>query len=341
MTTRRNPCNDMESVHIQAADLRALQDYIDAQSGGPGQGLLPHRHQPLPGPPGDQPGKLAVAGGDRGLAPVQLRRVPRHPAVQPGPDRRRPGARCASSGSARSSRSTSSTTPSAGPRWTRGELGLLDQRRQPPRDRAVLEHQDLHRPRARLDPADRPRRPAAAGSRMLNGSVGQTLLPGAIAAGAARSDPPSARPASCPSIRPPPHCNTRGLTALGAYLIDQMIAGAHDRPARPHGRQDRRRRRCRSSRPTTTRASSRPTAGTRREENPRIYNLGGFVTPIAGASPPSFIDQWKASLSHAQQALLQRHRVRLRRRHERPGRGEPADHARARSATRSRPTTAR
>jgi hypothetical protein len=32
------------------------------------------------------------------------------------------------------------------------------------------------------------------------------------------------------------------------------------------------------------------------QENPRIYNLGGFVTPIAGASPASFISQWRDSL---------------------------------------------
>src|SRR3954451_4126562 len=29
------------------------------------------------------------------------------------------------------------------------------------------------------------------------------------------------------------------------------------------------------------------------EENPRIYKLGGFVTPIAGSSPPAFLDQWR------------------------------------------------
>jgi len=31
-------------------------------------------------------------------------------------------------------------------------------------------------------------------------------------------------------------------------------------------------------------------------ENTRIYNLGGFVTPIAGASPQSFVAQWHSSL---------------------------------------------
>ena len=33
------------------------------------------------------------------------------------------------------------------------------------------------------------------------------------------------------------------------------------------------------------------------EENTRIYSLGGFVTPIAGASPSSFVDQWRTSLA--------------------------------------------
>jgi hypothetical protein len=32
------------------------------------------------------------------------------------------------------------------------------------------------------------------------------------------------------------------------------------------------------------------------QENTRIYNLGGFVTPIAGSSPASFIAQWKTGL---------------------------------------------
>ncbi len=33
-------CNDMDSVRLQAADMYALQDYIDAQSKGPGKGFL-------------------------------------------------------------------------------------------------------------------------------------------------------------------------------------------------------------------------------------------------------------------------------------------------------------
>ena len=49
MTKRHNPCNDMDSVRIQAKDLRDLQDYIDAQFGGPARassGSSPTRSRP-------------------------------------------------------------------------------------------------------------------------------------------------------------------------------------------------------------------------------------------------------------------------------------------------------
>ena len=35
---KRNSCDDMDSIRLQAKDMYALQDYVDAQSGGPGQG---------------------------------------------------------------------------------------------------------------------------------------------------------------------------------------------------------------------------------------------------------------------------------------------------------------
>jgi microsomal dipeptidase-like Zn-dependent dipeptidase len=37
---KKNNCNDMESAYKQAEDMRALQDYIDAQFGGPGKGFF-------------------------------------------------------------------------------------------------------------------------------------------------------------------------------------------------------------------------------------------------------------------------------------------------------------
>ncbi len=35
---KRNSCDDMDSIRLQAKDMYALQDYIDAQNGGPGKG---------------------------------------------------------------------------------------------------------------------------------------------------------------------------------------------------------------------------------------------------------------------------------------------------------------
>jgi len=37
---KRNSCNEMDSVRLQAQDIYEMQDYIDAQSGGPGKGFF-------------------------------------------------------------------------------------------------------------------------------------------------------------------------------------------------------------------------------------------------------------------------------------------------------------
>ena len=63
MTTRHNPCNDMASVDIQNRDLHALQDYIDAQSGGPGRGWFRIVTDPFQARRVISQGKLAVIEG--------------------------------------------------------------------------------------------------------------------------------------------------------------------------------------------------------------------------------------------------------------------------------------
>ncbi len=63
MTTRTNPCDDMSSVQIQSRDLYALQDYIDAQSGGPGKGFFRIVTDPFQARQVINQGKLAVIEG--------------------------------------------------------------------------------------------------------------------------------------------------------------------------------------------------------------------------------------------------------------------------------------
>jgi microsomal dipeptidase-like Zn-dependent dipeptidase len=62
-TQRHNPCNDMDSVRLQARRLRELQDYIDAQSGGPGQGWFRIVTNPAEARQVVASGKLAVVQG--------------------------------------------------------------------------------------------------------------------------------------------------------------------------------------------------------------------------------------------------------------------------------------
>jgi hypothetical protein len=63
MTTSHNPCNDMDAVKIQSRDLYALQDYIDAQSGGPGKGWFRIVTDPFQARRVINQGKLAVIEG--------------------------------------------------------------------------------------------------------------------------------------------------------------------------------------------------------------------------------------------------------------------------------------
>ena len=60
---KRNPCNDMAAVRLQNRDLNDLQDYIDAQSGGPGKGWFRIVTDPFQAREVINEGKLAVIKG--------------------------------------------------------------------------------------------------------------------------------------------------------------------------------------------------------------------------------------------------------------------------------------
>jgi hypothetical protein len=60
---KRNGCNEMDSVRLQYRDINALQDYIDAQSGGPGKGWFRIVDDPYEARRVINAGKLAVILG--------------------------------------------------------------------------------------------------------------------------------------------------------------------------------------------------------------------------------------------------------------------------------------
>ena len=61
--SKRNPCNDMQSARIQLRSLHALEDYIDAQYGGPGKGWMRIVSDPFEARKVANAGKLAVVVG--------------------------------------------------------------------------------------------------------------------------------------------------------------------------------------------------------------------------------------------------------------------------------------
>ena len=60
---KRNGCNEMDSARLQDRDLNALQDYVDAQYGGPGKGWLRLVDDPFEARRVINQGKLAVVQG--------------------------------------------------------------------------------------------------------------------------------------------------------------------------------------------------------------------------------------------------------------------------------------
>ncbi len=299
MTTRRNPCNDMQAVAIQAADLRALQDYIDAQSGGPGKGFFRIVTNPFQARQVINQGKLAVQEGievshlfncgeylgtpqcSQAQIDAGMRQVERLGVSTFFPVHKFDNA-------------------FGGTKMDSGEIGLLVNGGNHLETGHFWDVKTCTGPAhdsTQLDPTAIA--PAAGGLTQLLNLVGPTLLPGLINPPIPLpigSKPPSPLSA-LPVYPPPPHCNQRGLTALGGYLLDQMMQ-AHMVVQLDH--MD-----VKTADAALTILEAHHYSGvvsahswdSAAQENPRIYNLGGFVTPIAGASPQSFIAQWRQSLT--------------------------------------------
>jgi hypothetical protein len=272
MTIRHNPCNDMAGVHIQARALRDLQDYIDAQSGGPGKGFFRIVTDPFQARRVINAGKLAVVEG------IEVSRIfgcGEHFGV-PECDRakvdaglkeiRDLGVRTffpvhkfdnAFGGTKMDSGETGAVV-NAGNHLETGQFWDV---------KTCTGHEH-----------DNPQltAPVDGLTQLLNGPLHPLLPTGAL-----------------PVYPPTPHCNTRGLTSLGSYLIEQMIrqhliveldhmdALTADQALaiiQAH----------RYSGVISAHSWDSP------EENVGIYNVGGFVTPGAGSSPTAFVAEWRA-----------------------------------------------
>jgi hypothetical protein len=274
MTKRHNPCNDMDAVRLQAADLRALQDYVDAQAGGPGKGFFRIVTNPFQARQVVNQGKLAVV---EGIEVSDLFNCGEY-LGKPKCDQSQVDA------GLREVRGLGVSTffpihkfdnAFGGTKMDAGELGVLVNAGNHLETGNFWDVQTCTGAEHDQTQLTLP----------LLGSLGGVInsLAGKLTKGAA-----------LPLYPPAPHCNQRGLTDLGAYLINRMI--------QQHFIVELDHMDAKTADATLSILEAHNYSGVisahswdSPEENPRIYNLGGFVTPIAGASPQSFISQWQAS----------------------------------------------
>ena len=204
MTVTHLPCNDMTSVHVQSKDLYALQNYIDAQSGGPGKGWFRIVTDPFQARRVINQGKLAVIEG------IEVSRIfgcgeqNNVPAMRAGAGRRR------AQGGPRARRANLLPGPRVRQRVRRHEDdrrggGRGGERRQPGGDRQLLDDRAVSRGQDQ----------DAEQTSVPGGGLPASLLNGPVAS-LTGGNP-------LPVYGPGPQCNVHGLTDLGAYLINRMI----------------------------------------------------------------------------------------------------------------------
>ncbi len=280
MTTRHNPCNDMASVDIQNRDLHNLQAYVDAQSGGPGKGWFRIVTDPFQARRVINQGKLAViegievsrlfgCGEDNGVpqcGPAQIDAGLRH-VEQLGVRTFFPVHEFDNAfGGTKMIAGSTGTVINIGNREETGSFWTL----QP----CPASEQDAEQ----LTPPD-----SGPLAQLINGPLASDL---------------NGSPA--PVYGPGPQCNVRGLTGLGAYLIQQMIK-QHVLIQLDH-----------MDSKTATAALSIAEAShysgvvsahccSSPQLFRRIYATGGFVTPPVEPSA-AFVGTWKSDMAQTDPA---------------------------------------
>ncbi|WP_372728037.1 hypothetical protein [Nocardioides sp.] len=285
---KRNSCDDMDSVRLQAKDMYEMQDYIDAQFGGPGKGFYRIVTSPFEARRVINAGKMAVVMGietsvpfgctfkkapggdvpacdlasiDRQLDEVHDLGVRQMELVNKFDN--------ALSGIAGDAGSTGVAVNSA----NFAETGTFwDMRHCEPEVPGAHDRTQYAQPDISPSQQD-----------ALFGAIGQLFGAGNLPA--------------VPVYPRPAHCNDRGLTTLGEHTI-KALAARHMLFDPDHMSVKARQ----SSLDTleeieypgvlSSHSWSTPDA------YPRIYKLGGFVAPYAGDST-GFVEKWRAHLGWA------------------------------------------
>jgi hypothetical protein len=284
---KRNSCDDMDSIRLQAHDMYEFQDYVDAQFGGPGKGFYRIVRTPFEARQVINAGKMAVVMGIETSIPFgcTVKIVLGHD--QPACDAAEIDANLDEMhqlGVRQMELVNKFDNALAGVAGDSGEVGLLVN------SANFLETATFWQ-MEHCEPAD--------GESHDNNQTTLPTLPaqdaifGAIFSlfGGAVQLP------ALPIYPPPAHCNARGLTDLGKHLIrklvqrhmifdpDHMSVKARQASMDLIEELDY---------PGVVSSHSWSTPDT----YPRIYKAGGFITPYAGDST-GFVDKWRRHVEWA------------------------------------------
>ncbi len=270
MVNRRTNCNEMDTVFRAIDGIEEMQDYVDAQAGGPGKGFFRIVRDPLEARRVINEGKMAVVleveisepfgcSGGYGLAPATCDQADVDDGLDALYDR-----------GVRSMLLLNKwDNPLTGVRFDSGPLG------------AIIQAGNLN-----------------SGGSFWSAETCKALeadnsIDGGIPAGflADTLNQLGVPPGTLPVYPPAPHCNTRGLTDLGAYTVEKMMSkGMIVNP--DHMSQ-------KAVDTTISLAEQRRYSGVISPHGwmdprnwPRIWNLGGMAFPSAGESQ-NFVSAWQ------------------------------------------------
>ena len=290
---KKNSCDDRDAVRLQAKDMRAMQDYIDAQYGGPGRGWYRIVTDPFEARKVINQGKLAVVMGMETSVPlgcnVQLGR-PTCTEAQMLAEL----AEMKELGVSQMELTNKFDNAFTGVAGDGGTIGPLTNSANFLSTGSFLRMQTCPTTYA-PGTEDRLQSPNLGD---LGGSSGQQTpeqdaIFGAIwkLFGDVGVQPAPLYPAG-------PHCNQLGLSPLGEKLLSAMIDSRilfdpdHMSVAGRNAALDYLEQQQAAGRPVGVVSShswSTPDA------YPRIYRLGGFIAPYAGDST-GFVDKWRQHL---------------------------------------------
>jgi hypothetical protein len=285
---KRNSCDEMTSVRLQAKRMRQFQDYVDAQYGGPGKGWYRIVTSPWQARRVINEGKLAVIMGIETSVPFgcTFKNLPGGdvPACDVGSIDRQLDEMYAL-GVRQMELVNKFDNALTGVAGDEGETGVAvnaanfletgsfwDMRHCEPADVESADKTQLAQPEISAEQQD-----------ALFGAIGKVADLGNLPA--------------LPLYPRPAHCNERGLTDLGAHLVDRM-ASKHMLIDPDHMSVKGRQRlldileQRRYSGVLSSHSWATPDA------YPRIYRLGGYVAPYAGDST-GFYAKWQRHLGWA------------------------------------------